>query len=85
MVFVELIIEFKQYWADSTYSLPREMDLIPELEKAGLKPMQVILDQSKLPSTKAQAKKKRKTRFNLTNTHLQGIDLRKSVTLEKGA
>jgi transcription initiation factor TFIIE subunit beta len=68
--------EFKKYWND--VKLPLDMDLEPELKKAGLAPMQVELKKVKAGGVDGK-KKKRKSRFKMTNTHLEGVDLKASL------
>jgi transcription initiation factor TFIIE subunit beta len=68
--------EFKRYWDD--VKLPMDMDLEPELRKGGLKPMQVELKKVK-SANDSKSKKKRKSRFKMTNTHLEGVDLKASI------
>ncbi|KAL2912367.1 transcription factor TFIIE beta subunit, TFIIEB, Tfa2 [Polyrhizophydium stewartii] len=68
---VKVSQEFQDMW--NTLPPPPEMDLPKELEKAGLKSMEVI--EMKKEQTKAKAKARRKARFRLTNTHLEGVDL----------
>jgi transcription initiation factor TFIIE subunit beta len=61
--------EFKAYWHQQ--QIPPDIDIEQELIKIGLKPVKVISKQKIVPAN-AQ-KKKRKTRFKMTNTHLQGV------------
>jgi transcription initiation factor TFIIE subunit beta len=68
--------EFKVYWND--VKLPMDMDLEPELRKAGLQPMQVQFKKIK-SGNDSKGKKKRKSRFKMTNTHLEGVDLKASI------
>ncbi|EGF76488.1 hypothetical protein BATDEDRAFT_92664 [Batrachochytrium dendrobatidis JAM81] len=78
---VDICKEFKEYWHQ--VALPLEADISKELASAGLKSMEVIV-MHKSAQGKAKTKAKRKTRFKLTNTHLEGIDLTKEFvpTLE---
>ncbi|KAI8926909.1 hypothetical protein BC831DRAFT_454302 [Entophlyctis helioformis] len=70
--------EFMQHWHN--VKLPPESDIGKELEKAGLKSADVIT-MSKPVQIKAKSKAKRKTRFKLTNTHLEGVDLTKDPVM----
>jgi len=64
--------EFKIMWAET--KVPDEADLPRELEKAGLKTMEVF--EKKISTEPKQKKSKgRYRKLKLTNTHLVGIDL----------
>ncbi|KAH6561234.1 hypothetical protein BASA50_000240 [Batrachochytrium salamandrivorans] len=78
---LEISQEFKDHWHQ--VPLPLESDLGKELSNAGLKSMEVIV-MNTYAQGKNKPKAKRKTRFKLTNTHLEGVDLTKEFvpTLE---
>ncbi|OMH83260.1 Transcription initiation factor IIE subunit beta [Zancudomyces culisetae] len=64
--------EFKDIW--TTLRVPDETDLEFEMNKAGLKQMEVFRTKS---ATDADAPRemKKSRKFKITNTHLEGIDL----------
>ncbi|ORX60821.1 transcription initiation factor IIE, beta subunit [Piromyces finnis] len=72
---------FKDLW--HSLKVPAGEDLSKELEKAGLKSMEVY--QSKInPKNKVKKKAKQRNRkVKITNTHLEGIDLTKDYVAEK--
>ncbi|KAJ3320097.1 hypothetical protein HDV06_005662 [Boothiomyces sp. JEL0866] len=76
---VEIDEAFKQQWHD--IQIPTKIDLLKELEKAGLKAMQVDLQKRNIAAAGGKKKKKKNSRFKMTNTHLDGVDLSKDVTL----
>ncbi|KAJ1983033.1 transcription factor TFIIE beta subunit, TFIIEB, Tfa2 [Dimargaris verticillata] len=65
--------EFKSMWRE--LRVPDETDLSKELDKAGLKQMEVF--QKKVAKTESKSKKpkQRNRRVKITNTHLENIDL----------
>ncbi|RKO90626.1 hypothetical protein BDK51DRAFT_11260, partial [Blyttiomyces helicus] len=64
---VKMSDEFRKYWHE--VKNPPEEDLARELEKAGLKSMEVFSTVEKT-KTKSKSKKKMNKRIKLTNTHL---------------
>lgn len=72
---------FKDLWHSLT--VPPEEDLPKELEKAGLKSMEVF--ETKVnPKNKSKKKTKQRNRkVKITNTHLVDIDLTKDYVVEK--
>jgi len=72
---------FKDLW--HSLKVPAAEDLSKELEKAGLKSMEVY--ESKInPKNKVKKKSKQRNRkVKITNTHLEGIDLTKDYVVEK--
>ena len=74
---VKISPAFIEQW--SQVALPLEIDISRELEKAGLKSMEVIdMKSNNLQAANSKkGKTKRKSRFKLTNTHLEGVDLTK--------
>ena len=62
--------EFVENW----HSITVPMDIDKELIKVGLKPVKVLKKKID-PLQAASKKKKRRTRFKLTNTHLQGVGM----------
>ena len=70
---LKLSDEFVELW--NSVSVPADIDLQKELLKFGLKPVKVIKKKID-PSLAANKKKKRKTRFKLTNTHLEGVGIK---------
>ncbi|KAK9723078.1 transcription factor TFIIE beta subunit, TFIIEB, Tfa2, variant 2 [Basidiobolus ranarum] len=65
--------EFKQMWHE--LRAPDETDLPAELDKAGLKTMEVFEKKSKSDEPKNKKSKARNRKVKITNTHLEGIDL----------
>ncbi|KAJ3255454.1 hypothetical protein HK103_006271 [Boothiomyces macroporosus] len=76
---IDIDDEFKQQWHD--IQVPSKIDLLKELDKAGLKAMQVDLQKRNIATASGKKKKKKNSRFKMTNTHLDGVDLSKDVTL----
>ncbi|KAI8817458.1 uncharacterized protein EV422DRAFT_509032 [Fimicolochytrium jonesii] len=64
--------EFKEYW--HKVPMPKEADLARELEKAGLKSMEVYSMQKGDAGLKMRKRRVNK-RVRMTNTHLEGLDL----------
>lgn len=79
---VSLELEFRNMW--TALAIPDPAELANELEKgmlsntAGLKPARQVRD---VVAPKQKQKTRRKTRFRLTNTHLQGVDLTQDFDL----
>lgn len=72
--------EFIQLWSE--ISVPDQIDLQHELEKAGLKTMEVFDPvQNRKDSSRKKAQQKRFRRTKITNTHLD-IDLTKDYVPE---
>ncbi|KAI9096067.1 hypothetical protein DFS34DRAFT_151797 [Phlyctochytrium arcticum] len=70
---VTMSSEFHKYWHE--VQLPKETDLAKELERAGLKSMEVFSTMDK-DANKPKGKRRRQTkRIKLTNTHLEGLDI----------
>ena len=65
--------EFIENW--NSVSVPLDIDLQKELLKVGLKPVKVLKKKLDPAMQAANKKKKRKTRFKLTNTHLEGVGI----------
>ncbi|ORX88664.1 transcription initiation factor IIE, beta subunit [Basidiobolus meristosporus CBS 931.73] len=65
--------DFKQMWHD--LRAPDETDLPAELDKAGLKTMEVFEKKAKSDEPKHKKSKARNRKVKITNTHLEGIDL----------
>ncbi|KAI8917091.1 hypothetical protein DFJ77DRAFT_459130 [Powellomyces hirtus] len=70
---VKMSPEFHEYW--HKVPIPKETELAKELERAGLKSMEVFSTANKGDSMLKQNKKRTNKRIRLTNTHLEGLDL----------
>ncbi|OUM64765.1 hypothetical protein PIROE2DRAFT_8377, partial [Piromyces sp. E2] len=80
-----LNVETDQVFKDLWHSLkvPAAEDISNELEKAGLKSMEVFATKVN-PKNKVKKKSKQRNRkVKITNTHLEGIDLTKDYVAEK--
>ncbi|TPX67323.1 hypothetical protein SpCBS45565_g03888 [Spizellomyces sp. 'palustris'] len=64
--------EFQNYWHE--IQLPKESDLAKELERAGLKSMEVFVAPKATDKPK-ESKRRGHKRIKLTNTHLEGLDI----------
>ncbi|KAI8588517.1 hypothetical protein BDZ88DRAFT_191283 [Geranomyces variabilis] len=73
---VKMSPEFHEYW--HKVQVPREADLAKELERAGLKSMEVFSTATKGDGALKTNKRRTNKRIKLTNTHLEGIDLGQS-------
>jgi len=72
---IRLEPDFKEMW--HSLKIPDETDLPRELEKAGLKTMEVFEKKVAKAEPKLKKAKQRNRRVKITNTHLEGIDLTK--------
>ncbi|KAJ1656268.1 transcription factor TFIIE beta subunit, TFIIEB, Tfa2 [Dispira simplex] len=72
--------DFKTMWHE--LKVPDEADLAKELNRAGLKQMEVFEKKVIKPESKSKRAKQRNRRVKITNTHLEGIDLTKDYVGE---
>ncbi|KAJ3022863.1 hypothetical protein HKX48_005064 [Thoreauomyces humboldtii] len=70
---VNMSPEFHEYW--HKVQIPKEIDLAKELERAGLKSMEVFTTANKGDGQLKQSKRRSNKRIRLTNVHLEGLDL----------
>ncbi|RKP37863.1 hypothetical protein BJ085DRAFT_23378, partial [Dimargaris cristalligena] len=77
---VDVNPEFKEEW--NRLKVPDEADLSKELDRAGLKQMEVFQTVISDKDSKSKKPKARNRRVKITNTHLQGIDLTTDYVVE---
>lgn len=65
--------EFREIWKKTV--LPHETDLPKELERAGLKTMEVFEKKTSAQASKAKGRRRGARKVKLTNTHIEGLDL----------
>jgi hypothetical protein len=73
-LYLEMDLEYKNYY--SQVVIPDQDLVLKELRKAGLKEAQVASLESKTESSEVVKKKKFNKRTRITNTHLEGYDVR---------
>ncbi|ORX80289.1 hypothetical protein K493DRAFT_320910 [Basidiobolus meristosporus CBS 931.73] len=78
---VDFDADFKQMWHE--LRAPDETDLPAELEKAGLKTMEVFEKKAAVDDSKQKKAKARNRKVKITNTHLEGIDLTQDYVAPK--
>lgn len=74
--------DFVQIW--SKLIVPHEADLPRELEKAGLKSMEVFEKKVAAEAIKKGKKTRRGMRVKMTNTHIEGLDLTQDFVKSDG-